>query len=141
MPAFIKCISSIENQFERLKVQLRFCKLGIALEADRTNCGLNGAYKLRNIFAKSSMEWLEQAVFFDEVMQDEVSSSLSREVDTSYLALDLAVESSSLLRGQVENLLLEVPDGIKDDELKSTKTCHSVIISHYFTRLLKNIPS
>lgn len=133
---FIKCISSIENQFERLKVQLRFCKLGIALEADRTNCGLNGAYKLRNIFAKSSMEWLEQAVFFDEVMQDEVSSSLSREVDTSYLALDLAVESSSLLRGQVENLLLEVPDGIKDDELKKYK---DLSFSNYFSLFYKII--
>ncbi|RCK63471.1 Inhibitory regulator protein IRA1 [Candida viswanathii] len=133
---FIKCISSVENQFERLKVQLRFCKLGIALEADRTNCGLNGAFKLRNVFAKSSMEWLEQAVFFDEVMQDDVSSATSKEVDTTYLALDLAVESSHLLRGQVENLLLEVPDGIKDDELKKYK---DLSFSNYFSLFYKII--
>ncbi|KAL6451004.1 IRA2 Inhibitory regulator protein IRA2 [Candida maltosa Xu316] len=134
--AYIKYISSIENQFERLKVQLRFCKLGSALEADRDNCGLNGAYRLRNSFSKSSMEWLEQAVFFDEVIQDDSTSLQSKEIDATFLALDLAVESSNLLRGQVENLLLEVPDGVKDDELKKYK---DLAFSNYFSLFYKII--
>ncbi|KGR02967.1 hypothetical protein MEQ_01198 [Candida albicans P87] len=139
---FIKFINAIDDPCERFKLQLRFCKLGCALESDRTNAGLNGAYKLRNLYSRASLEWLEPAVFYDSALEENIkaddSSSVktNKEVELSHLALDFAVECSILLRGQVENLLLEVPDGIKEDEINKYK---DLSFSVYFSLFYKVI--
>ena len=135
---FIKFINAIDDPCERFKLQ--FCKLGCALELDRTNAGLNGAYKLRNLYSRASLEWLEPAVFYDSALEENIkaddSSSVktNKEVELLHLALDFAVECSILLRGQVENLLLKFQMASKKMKSINTKICPLVFISHYFTK-------
>ena len=80
LPDFIKFINAIDDPCERFKLQLRFCKLGCALELDRTNAGLNGAYKLRNLYSRASLEWLEPAVFYDSALEENIKADDSSSV-------------------------------------------------------------
>ena len=77
---FIKFINAIDDPCERFKLQLRFCKLGCVLELDRTNAGLNGAYKLRNLYSRASLEWLEPAVFYDSALEENIKADDSSSV-------------------------------------------------------------
>ncbi|KAI5954646.1 IRA2 [Candida jiufengensis] len=117
---FIKFINKVEDVVYKLRLKLRFCKLAATLESDKTSAGLNGAYKLRNYYSKALLEWLELAVILDHITpEEEISRGKTSEV--VYLKLDLAVQCSKAIRLQLENLLLEVPEGIKDEEVKKYK--------------------
>ncbi|KAG7660703.1 IRA2 [[Candida] subhashii] len=138
---FLKFINMIDNPTDKLRLKLRFCKLGTTLEANREACGLSGAYKLRNFYAKASVEWLEQAVFYEEqkekVYNDTDSMGTgSKESETAYLSMDLAVQCSKCLRGQLEELVLEIPEGVRDNEINKYK---DLAFSSYFSIFFKII--
>ncbi|RLV94789.1 Inhibitory regulator protein IRA2 [Spathaspora sp. JA1] len=134
---FIRFINKVDNVTEKLRLKLRFCKLGTILESDRTSCGLNGAYKLRNLYAKASLDWLEDAVFYDEKRQShDDTDTLVKESEIAYLSMDLAVQSSRCLRGQLENLVLEIPEGIRDNDINKYK---DLAFGNYFSLFYKII--
>lgn len=118
---FITFINNVADITDKFRLKLRFCKLAQALELDKTNSGLHGAYKLRNGYSKSMLEWLEQIVILDGDMADKNLLEIKTS-ELSYLKMDLAVQCSKSLSLQLENLLLEIPDGVKDSEVKNTRT-------------------
>ncbi|CAI5757203.1 unnamed protein product [Candida verbasci] len=126
---FIKFINEIKNDTDNYKLKLKFSKLIIVLESDRKSTGLSGAYKLRNFYAKSICEWLEQAILSDEI-------DFYKESEISYLAIDFAVHCSKAIKLQLECLLLEIPEGIKDKEIKKYK---DLAFSNYFSLFYKII--
>lgn len=119
-PYFLEYTNTCDDPVDKLRLKLRFCKLCISLELDRTIAGLHGAYKLRNFFAKANTDWLEQATLEAE-FEDSREPSTGQQSEASFLNIDLAIQSSKLLRMQFENLLLEIPDGILDCEVKKYK--------------------
>lgn len=137
----IKFINAVPNLSDILRLKLRFCKLACAIEADKPRVGLNGAFKLRNFYAKSSAAWLEQAVFFEEYNNSDDSSSITsptsaasikspKESETMFLYLDLANESSKALSLQLENIILEIPEGTKDEDIRK---CKDLAFGNYFS--------
>ncbi|CAK9436789.1 uncharacterized protein LODBEIA_P13110 [Lodderomyces beijingensis] len=131
---FINFINAIDGEIDKLRLKLRFCKLGYALESDRASTGLKGAYRLRNFYAKASVEWLEQGVYgeeFDEMDLDKGDSS-----EVMFLKMDLMVHCSKALCLQLQHLLLEVPDGIKNSEIKKYK---DLVFGNYFSLFYKII--
>ncbi|EGW32510.1 ras GTPase activating protein RasGAP/neurofibromin [Spathaspora passalidarum NRRL Y-27907] len=135
---FIRFVNKVDNLTDKLRLKLRFCKLGTTLEQDRTSTGLNGAYKLRNFYAKASCEWLEDAVFYDEKrdVEHDSDSVVVKESEIAYLNMDLAVQSSRCLRGQLENLVLEIPEGIRDSDINKYK---DLAFGNYFSLFYKII--
>lgn len=143
---FLKFISMIDNPTDKLRLKLRFCKLGATLESDRESCGLSGAYKLRNFYAKASLEWLEHAIFYEEQKENfrphlpwndsESITNSSKESEIAYLSMDLAVQCSKCLRGQLEELVLEIPEGVRDSEIHKYK---DLAFSSYFSIIFKII--
>lgn len=114
----IDFINLCDNINDRLRLKLRFSKLGCAIEVANERIGNRGAFKLRNFYAKNSCEWLEQAVFFDESKGVEVKGMDS---ETMYMMTDLAVECSKCLSLQLDKLILDVPDGTKDEDFSKHK--------------------
>ncbi|EAZ62896.2 Ras GTPase activating protein RasGAP/neurofibromin [Scheffersomyces stipitis CBS 6054] len=139
---FLKFISMLDNVTDQLRLKLRFCKLGIVLETNRSNVGLQGAFKLRNFYAKASAEWLESSVFGDENGDDSVNTSSNvsvksgKDSEIAYLKIDLAVQCSKCLSLQVEEIVLEVPDGTKDSEIRKYK---DIAFGNYFSLFYKII--
>ncbi|RLV85823.1 Inhibitory regulator protein IRA2 [Meyerozyma sp. JA9] len=114
----IDFINLCENINDRLRLKLRFCKLATAIEVSNDRIGNRGAFKLRNFYAKNSCEWLEQAVFFEETTETEV---IGMDSETVYMMTDLAVECSKCLALQLDKLILDVPDGTKDEDISKHK--------------------
>lgn len=145
----LKFIGLVTNQTDQLKLRLRFCKLGIMIEADRVKNGIYGGYKLRNQFAKASADWLEQAIF-PKVEPDPSTSDLpsilssplsttglhGKSTETDYLQMELANECSKCLELQLLDLLLEVPEGTKEKNIKQSK---DLVFSNYFSLFYKII--
>ncbi|KAI5961403.1 IRA2 [Candida pseudojiufengensis] len=132
---FIRFINKVEDTVYKLRLKLRFCKLAATLEQDKTNSGLKGAYKLRNYYSKAILEWLELAVILEKVTPEE-ENSRGRTSEIVHLKMDLAVQCSKTLRLQLEDLLLEVPEGIKDEEVKKYK---DLSFGNYFSIFYKII--
>lgn len=139
----MKFVHSIPVLADVLRLKLRFCKLACAIEADKPRVGLIGAFKLRNFYAKASASWLEQSVFFDEYNNSDRddSSSItsptsaasiksSKEAETMFLNIDLANECSKALSLQLENIVLEIPDGTKDKDIRK---CKDLAFGNYFS--------
>lgn len=124
----IKYVMLVPNVADVIRLKLRFCKLASHIESDKPRVGLAGAFKLRNQYAKASAEWLDQAVFFDEHNPDENS------VEVAHLNLDLAVECSKALSMQLENIVLEVPEGTKDKDMRKHK---DLAFGKYFSLFYK----
>lgn len=146
----IDFINLVKNIPDNLRLKLRFCKLGSALETDKECTGLRGAFKLRNFFAKASAEWLEQAVFFDDAGEESSQSppfSLSELVNSTkdpenvYLNIDLATECSKALSLQLEGLILEIPDGTKDKDIRKNKDLAFANYLSLFYRILQKYTS
>lgn len=138
---FIKFISMVESTSDCLRLKLRFCKAMCCIECNRESLGYAGAFKSRNFFAKILAEWLEQAVFYRDygfTETDTSSSSLSsrnsKDVDIEYLNIDLATECSKCLSLELEDNLLEVPEGISDAEIKKYK---DLAFASYFSLFYK----
>lgn len=132
---FITFINNVADITDKFRLKLRFCKLVQALELDKSNTGLHGAYKLRNFYSKSMLEWLEQIVILDTDSSNK-NLSESKVSELSYLRMDLAVQCSKSLSLQLENLLLEIPDGVKDNEMKKYK---DIAFGNYFSVFYKII--
>jgi len=145
----IKFNSLVTNPTDNLKLKLRFCKLGHAIENDRVKNGLSGSYKLRNQFAKASADWLEQSIFpktDDNGSSSDLPSILSSPLSTSttqarsseidYLQIELASECSKLLEMQLQDLILEIPEGTKEKNIRLSK---DLIFSNYFSLFYKII--
>lgn len=69
--ANIQFIALTKDPVDQIRLKLRMCKLGVAIESDFRELGLTASHKLRNFFARSVLEWLEAAVFYN----DDVSST------------------------------------------------------------------
>lgn len=144
----LKFINMVTSQTDYLKLKLRFCKLGHAVENDKSKNGIHGAYKLRNIFAKASADWLEQAIFHkaDEgesssdlpsVLLSPLSTTpLQKSTEIEYLQIEFASECAKCLELQLEDLVLEVPEGTKEKNIKQSK---DLIFSNYFSLFYKII--
>lgn len=144
----IKFANMLQNPVDMLKLKLRFCKLGAAMEIDKFRVGLAGAFKLRNFYAKASAEWLEQAVFYDEVgssmkpnsaidqasLLSTNSGQSSQDSEIAYLNIDLATECSKCLALQLEDIILEIPEGTKDKDIRKYK---DLAFSNYFSLFYK----
>ncbi|KAK6463983.1 ras GTPase activating protein RasGAP/neurofibromin [Scheffersomyces coipomensis] len=143
---FIKFINLLDDLKDMLRLKLKFCRLGITLETERERVGLRGAFKLRNIYAKASAEWLEGAVFFEELREEEglssgvhsetASSVKSTSNESEIYLMDLAVLSSKCLSLQLDEIVLEVPDGTKDSEIRKYK---DLAFGNYFSLFYKII--
>lgn len=145
----IKFISMVTNPTDNLKLKLRFCKLGYAVESDRVKNGICGSYKLRNHFAKVSADWLEQSIFqktdesgslsdLPSILSSPLSASAmqSKSLEIDYLQMELASECSKCLEMQLQDLILEIPEGTKEKNIKQSK---DLIFSNYFSLFYKII--
>lgn len=135
---FIKVINLVDNPVMCDRLKLRFCKLVITIEQNRARLLLAGAHKIRNYFAKSMCDWLEQAAFFDEVghlqFAPGVSGTRPRDSELLYLNVDLAIESSKALSLQLEELILDIPDGTSDADVSKYK---DLAFANYFSLFYK----
>ncbi|ODV78244.1 ras GTPase activating protein RasGAP/neurofibromin [Suhomyces tanzawaensis NRRL Y-17324] len=132
---FMKFLNMVENKADVLRLKLRFCKLAEGIETDKKRSGVSGAFKLRNFYAKASCEWLEQAIFYDGEDSD-CSCEDQKDLEITYLNIDLAAQSSKTLVLQLEEIVLEVPEGIKDNEIKKYK---DLAFGNYFSLFYKII--
>lgn len=133
---FITFIDNVADITDKFRLKLRFCKLAQALELDKTNSGLHGAYKLRNFYAKSMLEWLEQIMIMDSDVDNNNNLSESKTSELIYLKMDFAIQCAKSLSLQLEELLLEVPEGIKDNEVKKYK---DIAFGNFFSVFYKII--
>lgn len=141
-----KFIGMVTNPVDLVKLKLRFCKVCSAIEVDRERNGIAGAYKLRSHYAKISLEWLEQAVFFDisneeasveESVLTTPSSSQSNQTKNSeldFLYIELASECAKCLELQLQDSIFEVPEGVSDKNLKHSK---DLVFSNHFSLFFK----
>ncbi|KAK6203153.1 uncharacterized protein RJT21DRAFT_119299 [Scheffersomyces amazonensis] len=141
---FLKFINLLDDVKDMLRLKLKFCRLGITLEGERERVGLKGAFKLRNLYAKASAEWLEQAVFFEDPRDDDGTGTInssghsikSATNESELYLMDLAVLSSKCLSLQLEEIVLEVPEGTKDTEIRKYK---DLAFGNYFSIFYKII--
>lgn len=130
-PLFFKIIDLAENINDVLKLKLRFSKLFSEIESDEGRFGVYGAIKVRNLYAKKTAEWLEKALFNDvDFLEYENSKELV------YLNADMAHQCSRALSLQLNGIILEIPDGIKDSEVKKYK---DLAFGNYFSIFYKII--
>lgn len=130
-PILLKIIDLAENVNDILRLKLRFSKLSIAVESERESFGVAGAIKYRNFLAKKSAEWLEKALFND-IDSDEHDNSRA----LAFLNADMAYQCSKALSMQLDENILEIPDGIKDSEVKKYK---DLAFGNYFSIFYKII--
>lgn len=142
----IDFMNSVPKRTDHVKLKLRFCKLARAIEGDRSHYGLMGSFKSRNYFAKATLEWLEEAVFWNPnstdnaASSDEITSnllshlSLAKSSEIEHLYLELAVESSKALEAQLKDNFLEIPDGTKKESIRQSK---DLLFSNYFSVFYK----
>lgn len=144
----IKFVSKVQDILATFRLKIRFCKLGVSIESDKVTTGVRAAYRIRNGIARAKLEWLQQAVFFEEERalihpqpQKHSNASIitsssinSASVETLYLSIDLANEASKALALILEDLILEIPDGTRDKDIKKAK---DIIFATYFSTLYK----
>ncbi|CAH2352393.1 hypothetical protein CLIB1423_06S05424 [[Candida] railenensis] len=145
----IKFVNKVENLSATLRLKIRFCKLSSAIEADKEGVGLRGAFRLRNAITRASLEWLQQSVFHDEEHNRKTglinttttttssllsSGSTTSHAENMYLNIDLATECSKALAFQLEELTLEIPDGIRDKDVTKAR---EIVFANYFSLLYK----
>ena len=124
----------------KIQVAIKVLQTWMCFRIRSYKCRFKWGLQIENLYSRASLEWLEPAVFYDSALEENIkaddSSSVktNKEVELLHLALDFAVECSILLRGQVENLLLEVQMASKKMKSINTKICPLVFISHYFTK-------
>lgn len=142
-PLSIKFIEMVHDYSALLRLRLRFCKLVEAIECERELYGMLASYKVRNIYAKVSADWLEQIVFSDytnetcsSVLTELLSVLPNREHDLVMLKLDLVVQCSRALMSQLEDNYLEVPEGTKDSDIRKSK---DLSFGNYFSLFYKII--
>ncbi|CCE88740.1 Piso0_001519 [Millerozyma farinosa CBS 7064] len=144
-------ISNIDNLADSLRLKLRFCKLCHMIEISRDKLAINGAFKTRNYFAKLNADWLEHSIFYEaEGSESDINSPLSlthssatssKDSDVAYLYIDVATECSRVLASELEELLLEIPEGIKDKDIKKNKDVAFVSYLSLFYRILQKYTS
>lgn len=148
LEVLISFINLVPNIVDHIKMKLRFCKLVLTIETDKTLSGILGAFKTRNFFAKASAEWLEQAIFYKsdndsaaDLLASPSSLTAGRTPEVEYLQVELASECSKCLELQLQSLVLELPDGTKESNIKQSK---DLIFSNYFSlfyRILQKFAS
>lgn len=143
-----KFIGMVQNPVDLVKLKLRFCKMCTAIELDRERNGIAGAYKLRSQYAKISIEWLEQAVFYDSSQEEDETdaddsvlatpttsqSSQTKHSELEFLYIELASECSKCLELQLQDSLFEMPEGVSEKNLKQSK---DLIFSNHFSLFFK----
>lgn len=153
---FVNYIKSVEGE-DAIKLKLRFCKWIEVIESEKDFYGVGGSFRLRNWLAKVTCEWLDEAT--GDVL-GKVSKSISEKapgvtsptavpwaasgassassstgnVSSSYLQLDLAIQSSKTLSLQLASLKLDIPDGTK--EIQKYK---DLAFGNYFSMFYKII--
>lgn len=147
----VKFIEFVPNSVQQIKLKLRFCKFVHTVESSRSDFGFSGDYKTRNAFAKISLDWLEQALFGKTSSESDLSTyalldltspasanpsivSSSKTSEIEYLNVELASECSKALVLQLEYLILEVPEGTKEKNIKRSR---NLIFSNYFSLFYK----
>lgn len=143
---FIKLINLIDDPINQLRLKLRFCKLAYCIESNRARLLISGAYKLRNFYAKATCDWFEQSVFYDEQISTQSSHSSSsnksvtsgkpssKDSELAYLNFDLATECSKVLAVQLEELLLDIPEGTAEKDVPKYK---DLAFANYFSLFYK----
>lgn len=140
-----KFTGMVTNPIDLVKLKLRFCKVCSAIEMDRERNGIAGAYKLRSQYAKISLEWLEQAVFFDGSTEEadtddsvlttpSTNNNQSKSSELEFLYIELASECSKCLEMQLQDSLFEVPEGVSEKNLKQSK---DLVFSNHFSLFFK----
>ncbi|EGV64718.1 Ras GTPase activating protein ira2 [Yamadazyma tenuis] len=149
----IKLINLVEDPVNQLRLKLRFCKLTVTIETNRKRLLLTGAYKIRNFYAKSTCDWLEQSAFFDELpgpvgnqtgfnyinsykSSNSSTKSTNKDSELVYLNVDLATESSKALALQLEDLLLDIPEGTSEKDVPKYKDLSFANYFSLFYRIL-----
>lgn len=125
----IRFMQMVSNPVDHVKLKLRFSKLCSAVETERVRNGVSGAYKARSQFARMSLEWLEEAVFYDNGGHEETKNS-----ELEYLYIELASECLKCLELQLQDLILEVPESVNEKNLKQSK---HLVFSHHFSLFFK----
>ena len=134
---FFDYVSMVPRLPDQIKLKLRLCKLTSVIAIQKEQIGVSGAFKLRNLFAKTVAEWLESAVFYNI---DESTNSINtvpvggRASDIEYLQIELATECSKCLALQLQSLVLTVPDGTKEKNFDQAK---DLVFSNFFSLFYK----
>ena len=128
---FFKFIDMTESPREKLKLKLRFCKLIHAIESEKHRFGVQGSFRIRNMHAKKTTEWLERALFTELDL-----SNLENTEELRYLNADMAHQCSRCLSLQLEGIVLDIPEGTKDSEVRKYK---DLTFGNYFSIFYKII--
>lgn len=135
---FFEFVGIFPNPVDQIKLKLRLCKLTSVIASQRERFGISGAYKLRNIFAKTAAEWLDSAVNFNAeptmVITDNSTNSSGRASDVEFLQIELATECSKCFALQLESLVLAVPEGTKESNFNQAK---KLVFSNFFSLFYK----
>lgn len=116
LPEFLlvvfRYVENVTDPLERMRLKLRFCRLGCSVELAKRDFGILGLNHLRNRWAKRLADWLEDALFHTAEDGDD---------ELIYMNADFATQCLKVLALQLEELVLEVPDGIKELEQRKYK--------------------
>lgn len=147
--SWAKIIDLAEDDVMGFKLKLRHAKLGQALDPDIERFSNSGLLKMRNIFARIYLEWIESALFKNLEQDNKYQKVITlgsdrgktlRQVDAkvakelSLLALDVGLECSSSLAKLLAKLPLETPQASHERELKRSR---KMIFGNYFSVLYK----
>lgn len=162
-----KAILSHDDPVDSLKLKIVFCKLLSTLESDQESMGILGAFKARNYFAKITSDWLERATFVssspDTKPLDATRRIYSKDVfdspvdplnaqstisapendnnildpELSFLNAELVIEGSKCLSMQLRNLVLHIPEGVKDRDIRMSKDLAFAPYLSLFYRILQ----
>lgn len=186
--ALLQFVQLVKDPVDQLKLKLRLCKLVCVIESDYERLAIRLSHKLRNFFARKVIEWLEEAVFFNDIhtpsstpitsstpttvhslvhgatanatiISPSTSSTATvtgnpfaiastgasayssnavttasaieqslipespggRTTDVDYLQMELAYEASKCLSLQLQELVLDIPDGTTESKIEQAR--------------------
>ncbi|GEQ72082.1 hypothetical protein JCM33374_g5768 [Metschnikowia sp. JCM 33374] len=135
--SFFEYVNIVPNMVDQIQLKSRLCKLISAISAQRQKFGLAGAYKSRNIFAKTVAEWLDSSVSYSTFSSTELISPTASQVrasDVEFLQIELSTECAKCFASQLESLVLSVPDGTKESNFVQAK---DLAFSNFFSLFYK----
>lgn len=118
---------------------IHMSKMFRAIEKAEISLGIAGHFVLKNKWLKLVTNWFNLTIVkdydFENLSKPHREMDLKRR-DTDFLYIDTLIESSKALAFLTQNVPVEVPPSVSEEELRRSK---SVVFGNYFNILLKGL--
>lgn len=136
----VEIVNKIPHESAKFfKAIIHMSKMFRALEAAETSLGVAGHYMLKNKWLKLVTNWFNLTIVKEydlaNLFKPHREMDLKRR-DFDFLFIDTLIESSKALAYLTQDVPLEVPPSVSEEELRRSK---SVVFGNYFNILLKGL--